>query len=228
MSRRVAPVVVGVVPAAGRAKRLQPLAGSKELIWIRGRPVIDHLLERLGRAEPDEIRVVTRPEKVDVVRHVEELGLRVVLGRPRTVAESLAHGLAGLGPDDIVLFGFPDTIWEPVDGFVSLRRAVEGGAEITLGVFAGCEPERSDVVVLDETGTRVKSVHVKDASPPTRLIWGCLAARVGALDGVADRAEPGHLLDGLARTGRVAAVDFGTEFVDVGTPEALAAAGGAR
>ena len=227
MPRGVAPVVVGVVPAAGRAERLQPLAGSKELIVIRGRPVIDHLLDRLRAAAPDEIRVVTSPEKDDVVRYAADLGLAVILARPATVAESLASGLSGLRADDVVLFGFPDTLWDPADGFVSLRRAVEDGAEIALGVFAGREPERSDVVALDDTRTRVESVHVKEASPPTRLVWGCLAARAGTLADVAEHAEPGHLLDRLARAGRVAAVDFGTELVDVGTPEALAAAGGA-
>src|ERR671923_175039 len=133
--------------------------------------------------------------------------------------------LAGLPKRAIVLFGFPDTLWEPQDGFVALRAVVEEGSEVALGVFNGREPERSDAVVLDEAGTRVASIHVKEPNPPGRLVWGCLAARAGALDGVAAFAEPGHFLDGLARAGRVAAVDFGAEFFDVGTPEALAAAG---
>jgi hypothetical protein len=44
---RPKPAIVGVVPAAGYATRLQPLAGSKELLQVRGRPVIDYLLTRL-------------------------------------------------------------------------------------------------------------------------------------------------------------------------------------
>lgn len=41
---------IGIVPAAGSATRLQPLEGSKELIRVHGRPVIDFLLDRLARA----------------------------------------------------------------------------------------------------------------------------------------------------------------------------------
>ena len=186
---------------------------------------MDYLLARLSMASPDAIRVVTRPEKVDVIDYARSRGLTVLLAEPHTVAESLATALAGLPPRAIVLFGFPDTLWEPPDGFVALRGVVEEGTEIALGVFNGREPERSDVVVLDEAGTRVASIHVKEPNPRGRLVWGCLAARGGALDGVAAFAEPGHFLDGLARAGRVAAVDFGAEFFDVGTPEALAAAG---
>jgi NDP-sugar pyrophosphorylase family protein len=220
-------VIAGVVPAAGRAVRLQPLQGSKELLRVRGRPVMDHLVERLRAARPDEVRVVTRADKQDVLDHARSLGLACVVGEPRTVAESLALGLEGLAPADIVLFGFPDTLWEPEDGFARLRAAVEAGADTALGVFQGREPERSDVVELDESRTLVAAIHVKPTRPPTRLVWGCLAARVGALAGVGSELEPGHLLDRHARAGRVAAVEFGTDFVDIGTPEALAAVEGA-
>ena len=51
------------------------------------------------------------------------------------------------------------------------------------------------------------------------------AASARAL-GVASAAELGQFLDRLAREGRVVGVDIGTPFVDVGTPEALAAVGG--
>jgi len=39
--------IVGVIPAAGHAIRLQPLSGSKELLEIGGRPVMDYLVERM-------------------------------------------------------------------------------------------------------------------------------------------------------------------------------------
>jgi glucose-1-phosphate thymidylyltransferase len=218
--------IVGVVPAAGRATRLQPIPGSKELLPVAARPVIEHLLERLERGGASEIRIVTRPEKSDLVEYAERRGLACVLGTPPTVAASLALGLEGLDAADIVLLGFPDTLWEPRDGFARLRETVEAGAEVALGIFSSEEPERSDVVVSAAVGPRVESIHVKEHDPPGRQIWGCFAARVGALVGVASAAELGQFLDRLAREGRVVGVDFGTPFVDVGTPEALAAVGG--
>ncbi len=38
-------MIVGVIPAAGRATRLQPLSSSKEVQPIGGRPVMDYLID---------------------------------------------------------------------------------------------------------------------------------------------------------------------------------------
>jgi NDP-sugar pyrophosphorylase family protein len=213
-------VVVGIVPAAGHARRLSGLAGSKEMISIGGRPVIEYLFDRMGRAA-DEIVVVTRPEKDDVVEHVRKRGFRVVEGHPASVSESLLLGLRELDAADVVLLGFPDTIWEPVDGFVPLVRALHGKG-VALGVFRSAEPERSDVVTLD--GFRVVSVEVKPAAPATNLVWGCGAARVSALEGLDRHEEPGYLFGELAGEGHVRAVRFPGAMIDIGTNEALARA----
>ncbi len=207
---------MGVVPAAGHATRLQPLSGSKEVLEIDGRPVMDFLVERMRAAPCDKLRVVTRPEKQDVVDRALELGAEVVEGHPPSVASSLLLGMDGLDPDDVVLFGFPDSMWGPPDGFAQLVASL---GEVSLGLFRCSEPARSDVVTVD--GERVTAVHVKPERPPSELIWGCLAARAHALEGLRGHVEPGHYLDGLARLGRVVGVDFGTEFVDIGTPESL-------
>jgi NDP-sugar pyrophosphorylase family protein len=208
-------MVVGVVPAAGTATRLRP-AGSKEVIAVGGRPVMDYLVERLRAARCDAIRVVTRPQKRDVVAHAQALGATVVAGTPANVCESLALAIGDLAEDDRVLFGFPDTIWEPFDAF---PRLLEVAADVVLGLFRCADLERSDVVVVDRDV--VREIHVKPTSPPSALIWGCAAARRSALDGLHRYAEAGQLFGELARDGRVRGVDFGTEFLDIGTPEAL-------
>jgi glucose-1-phosphate thymidylyltransferase len=210
---------VGLVPAAGRAERLQPLPCSKEVYPVGGRPVMDYVVERLRAAHCRELRVVTRPDKKDVIEHARELGAELVTGTPPTLAASLALGLHGLPASDVVLVGLPDTLWQPLDGFVHLLDQLEDGPDIVLGVFASDEPERSDVVVLDERGL-VQGVHVKAANPPGNLVWGCFAARVGALAGLERSPSPGHFFDGR----EVAAVVLPGRMLDIGTPEALAAA----
>jgi NDP-sugar pyrophosphorylase family protein len=212
--------IVGVIPAAGFARRLGRLPGSKEVLPVRGRPVLDYLVERIRAVAPVEVRVVTRPEKRDVVERARGLGAKVIEGRPSSVGESVRLGLAGLEPDDVVLLGFPDSVWEPLDGFAALVDALTDGVEVVLGCFLSVEPERSDVVVVDDEGV-VRAVQVKPARPASDLIWGCCAARVRALGGLAGHAEPGTLFAELARDGLVRGVRFGTEFVDIGTPEAL-------
>lgn len=212
--------IVGVVPAAGRAKRLQPLAGSKEMLGVGGRPVIDYVVERLRATSADEIRVVTRSEKRDVAEHAELLGLTVVRANPETLAQSVLAGIQGLAEDDAVLLGFPDSLWEPVDGFCRLLEGLDADTAVVLGLFRSGEPKRGDVVELGP-GRRVARVHVKPADPLSDLIWGMAAGRAGALTGLRDHDQPGNLFDEVARRGRARAVLFPGEFIDIGIKEAL-------
>jgi glucose-1-phosphate thymidylyltransferase len=214
----VAPV--GVIPAAGHAQRLQPLPCSKEVYPVGGRPVMDYVVERMRAAGCERLRVVTRAEKNDVVEHAAVLGAEIVIGEPPTMAESIALGLEGLEPHETVLVGLPDTIWEPIDGFVRLLEHLDGDAGIVLGLFESAEPERSDVVVLRDDGS-VESVHVKEIDPPGNLVWGCFAGRAGALAALAGYAEPGHF---FAEAQGVRAVRLESRMLDIGTHAALAAA----
>jgi glucose-1-phosphate thymidylyltransferase len=212
--------VIGVIPAAGRALRLQPLPLSKELLVVCGRPVIDVLLDRLVTAPCDEIRVVTRREKHDVAAHAGVRGAEVVYAQPESVADSLLAGLVRVRDEDVVLIGFPDTIWGPVDGFRQLLDArSEHPDDVALGLFAAEEPERSDVVEV--VGDRVTSIAVKPAFTRSTLLWGCAAVRAGVLRGVAGWREPGAYFDTLARAGRVLGVRLDDPFIDIGTPQAL-------
>jgi len=206
------------VPAAGLALRLQPLPCSKEVLPVRGRPVIDYLLERMEAVPCDEIRVVTRSEKRDVAEHARARGARVVEARPESVGESLRAGAAALDGERVVVFGFPDTLWEPVDGLARLVERLGEDVDAVLGIFRGAEPARSDVVRLE--GDRVVAIDVKPERPLSELVWGCAALRVRTLRELG--SEPGLELDRLARLGRVAGVRLEDPFLDIGTPEALA------
>jgi glucose-1-phosphate thymidylyltransferase len=215
-------VLAGLIPAAGRATRLGPQPSSKEVLEVGGRPVMDHLVERLRAAAPDEVRVITRPEKEDVVAHARALDLRVLLGHPGDVAASLLLGLDGLDDADEVLVGFPDCLWEPPDGFSRVLGALRAGADLALGLFRVAEElERMDVVVTGPGGA-VRGVAVKPAEPPGDAVWGIFAARARVLrEGLRPGTEPGVLFDALARRGAVAGVPLSDAFLDVGTPESL-------
>jgi glucose-1-phosphate thymidylyltransferase len=211
---------VGVVPAAGYARRLQPFSGSKEMIRVNGRPVVDFLLERLRLGGCAEIRVVTRPEKEDLVRHAAEQGATVVLARPASVSESLLAGIEGVADSDVVLFGFPDTIWEPSDGFARLLAQLAAPADLVLGLFRVDESADCDRVRLDETGM-IRSVRVKPAVPDTDLTWGCFAARASALRALQQEPEPGLYFHSLRGSDQLAGVYLSDRYFDIGTPEAL-------
>jgi dTDP-glucose pyrophosphorylase len=212
--------VVGVVPAAGWATRLNLTDGSKEMLTVMGKPVMDYLIDRMRVAAPDSIRVVTRPAKLDVIRHSRDLGLEVRLAETRSVNESIAVAIKGLEPDDIVLIGFPDSIWEPLAGYRLLLDRLSPERTVVLGLFTWREAERGDVVVLDPSG-RVRGIVAKPAAPSSNLIWACAVAAASALDGI-DKCEfPGEHFATLCPDGVVDALWLSDRYIDVGTPSSL-------
>jgi glucose-1-phosphate thymidylyltransferase len=212
--------VVGIIPAAGHATRLQPIFMSKEILPIGGRPVMDYLIERMRAAPCSELRVVTRPDKEDVTRHAEAQGAVIVHARPKSVSESLLAAMRDLAPTDIVLFGFPDTIWEPVDGYRRILEALDRGYDIALGLFRTDEPERADVVRFTDSWL-ITAVEVKSETPSSNWVWGCGAARVRALEGVGSQREPGVYFDSYCKTREVIGVWLSDSIVDIGTKESL-------
>lgn len=213
--------IVGVIPAAGYAERLQPIDCSKELLPIAGRPIMDYVVERMRVGGCSELRIVTRPEKQDVISYAERIGATLVLDHPNTINESLAAGLAGLAPDDIALLGFPDSLWEPIEGYGLLIEAVEQGQDAALGLFDVPEGvPGSDCVSLDDAGG-IAGFQIKPEHPPSTLTWGCAAARVRALAGLADVEWPSQHMDALRKRGQLIGVPLSSAYVDIGTPQAL-------
>jgi hypothetical protein len=184
---------------------------------------MDYLLERLQRAGCDRVRVVCRPEKEDVLRRARDLGAEVLVGHPPTLAASVLLGLKGLPDDEVVLAGFPDSVWEPVDGFIPLRRLVEDGHPLVLGLFETADPWRGEVVEVTDhpvVGTVVAGIESRPARPRGPWIWGCLAARAGALRGLRPDEEVAAFIRTAAMRAPVPAVRLG-RILDIGTPETL-------
>jgi glucose-1-phosphate thymidylyltransferase len=215
-------VIVGVVPAAGHATRLQPLRSSKEVQPIGGRPVMDYLVERLHRGGCSEVRVVTRPDKRDVIENARLHGAVVTEARPATLAASVLAGLDGLDDRDVAAFGFPDSIWEPADGFRGLVGLVEAGADVALGLFRTANVERPDVVeATDSEPTLVTRIDVGSDAPPPHLVWGCAVARVSVLRSLREWDDPGDLFSAICRDQPIAGAILSSSYVDVGTPRGM-------
>lgn len=217
--------IVGLVPAAGYATRLAgSIVGSKEVQLVRGQPVMRYLVGRMWAGGASAVRIATRPDKDDVIELGAALGAEIVTGRPATVSASILLAARDLLDDDVGLFGFPDTIWTPADGYVPLIRLVVEGEALALGIFDSPYPERSDVAVLGADG-RLLRVDVKPAEPPSALVWAAGAARIGTLRTILRDAEPGDAFSSLTRTAPIPTVRLG-RVIDVGTPPSLLGAAG--
>jgi NDP-sugar pyrophosphorylase family protein len=216
--------VVGVIPAAGYGTRLQPRDCSKEVYPIGGRPVMDYEIERMREAPCDELRVVTRPEKRDVIEHARRHGAVVVEGYPRSLGQSFYTGLKELPDEDIVLMGFPDSVWEPVDGYRQVLEFMRaGGFDVALGLLPAPDMRREEPVLYDRSSGRVSRLEFKPEHPSADRTWACAVAPVQILRGLEHEDEPGQFFNRICGERRVGALPLQGDgmFLDMGTPKGL-------
>lgn len=223
----------GVVPAAGRGSRIQPLAFSKELLPVGSRgddgtsrpcAVSEYLLERLILGGADKICFVISPGKSDILEYFgdrygsAELAY-VVQPEPLGLCDAVFRASTVIGRDEDVIVGLPDTVWFPAAALRALP-----GADLSFLLFPVEHPEFFDAVVLD--GDRVTEIQVKQSNASSKWIWGAfrMSARgfreLQALWNERDRCDEyfGTLVNAyLAAGGRGTGVKAGESYVDVGT-----------
>lgn len=224
----------GIIPAAGRGTRIQPLAFSKELLPVgtrfdgtveRPRAVSEHLLDRMLIAGVDRICFVISPAKTDIVNY---FGARigdvpicyVVQQNPHGLCDSLFTALPFISPDDEVFVGLPDTIWFPENGFAELHTG-----DFTFLLFPVERPELFDCVITDAKGF-VTHIQVKDPDAESKWIWGAFRlmgqhfAELHQLWLAREREDEylGTLVNAYIDAGaRVHTAKCGEIYVDVGT-----------
>ena len=188
-SSSAAQEVVGLVPAAGLAKRLQPFPCSKEVYPVgfvsdrqtgRPRPKVaaHYLLEKFRAAGITKAYLVIRDGKWDIPNYFREGGV---------VGLSLAYiVIAGsLGPPDTidraypfleqkrVAFGFPDILFGPDDAYRQLIAAQERtGADVVLGLHRVYDHRVWDMVDCDADGL-VRNIVMKPVTTTLTYGWCC-------------------------------------------------------
>jgi N-acetyl-alpha-D-muramate 1-phosphate uridylyltransferase len=223
-----------MVLAAGMGVRMRPLTDKipKPLVAVAGRPLIDHVLDRLGEAGVDRAVVNVHHRADQIERHLAGRQTpRIVISDERSELLDTGGGVVKALP---VLGAAPffhlnaDTIW--IDG-------VRPNLLLLAGMF---EPNRMDaLLLLAATST---SVGYAGRGDFTMAADGRLARR-SELDvapfvyaGVAilapalfSTAPPGAfslnlLFDRAIQAGRLYGLRLEGVWMHVGTPEAIAAA----
>lgn len=172
--------LVGLVPAAGRARRLadapEAAGSSKEVLPVgpAGRPAAAFLLDRIARAGIERAYVVVRTGKWDIPERL--IGDREVGGPhlPRlaflvktessSVAETLDYAYPFVRGRRVAL-GFPDVLFRPADAIARVRAHQERtGADAVLGLVPTDRPEKADLVETTPGGEVVRLRIKPDAS----------------------------------------------------------------
>lgn len=239
--------MVGVIPAGGLGTRLAPLEYPKELLPIMyagdddraiPRPVVLSSLDQMHAANVEQCAVVIADWKLELVRVLGEKQAEISLAYivravPRGLADAIDATYTWLADRDVCL-ALPDTLIEPADALARVGDVLASTtADLVLGVFPTDRPDQLGPVRVDGEG-RVCDVQDKPASVAAdmRNTWGIAAwtPRFGALLHAMVTEHPGVILGAAYRRAvtdglDVRAVVFaGGSFVDVGTPEGLAAA----
>lgn len=224
----------GIIPAAGRGSRIQPLAFSKELLPVGGRTldgaerpkaVSEYLIDRMVQGGAKNICFVISAGKSDIMEYyggaLSETQLcYVVQPKPEGLCDAIFRALPVIAPDEQVLVGLPDTVWFPESGFAALPN---GGLSFLL--FPVDRPEYFDAVVTDDQD-RVIEIQVKSKQATSPWIWGAFKLTGGILRTLhglwleRDRRDEylGTLVNAyLAGGGSAVGVRAGTHYVDVGT-----------
>ncbi|HLH12457.1 MAG TPA: sugar phosphate nucleotidyltransferase [Methylovirgula sp.] len=224
----------GIVPAAGRGSRIQPLAFSKELLPVgscieagveRPRAVSEYLIERMITGGARKIAFVISPGKSDILEYYgagQRGAATVFVVQPSAagLCDAIFRAAPLIGPDEDVLVGLPDTVWFPKEGFKTLPAR-----QLSFLLFPVEHPEFFDSVVLDAEN-RVKEIEVKQKDAASNWIWGAFKLSgvifhdLHALWQRRNRSDEfiGSLVNAyIASGGRAFGVKAGQSYVDVGT-----------
>jgi glucose-1-phosphate thymidylyltransferase len=236
----------GIIPAAGKGTRIQPLAFSKELLpvgartaesGLRPRAVSDYLVERLVIGGATRICFVISPSKSDILEYYGGSAYSrpicyCVQPQPLGLCDAIFRALPVIGPHEPVIVGLPDTVWFPED---ALRALPDDRFSFLL--FPVERPQLFDAVVSGEEGF-VREIQVKHPAPRSNWIWGAFkmpGATFQELHGLwQQRGDEyiGTLVNAwLAGGGEAQAVRAGSSYIDVGAAdgyfEAVRVLGGA-
>jgi glucose-1-phosphate thymidylyltransferase len=224
----------GIVPAAGRGSRLQPLAFSKELLPVgsslsdgreQPRAVSEYLVERMILGGADKICFVIAPGKSDILQYYggayrDAAVVYAVQPEPAGLCDAIFRAAPFIGSDETVIVGLPDTIWFPENALCLLPDD-----RLAFLLFPVENPQFFDAVLLDPEG-RVREIQVKHPNAGSNWIWGAFKMPACVLQDLVllwrEREKQdeyfGTLVNAwLSRGGEAVAVKAGHSYVDVGT-----------
>lgn len=181
------PELIGLLPAGGKATRVAPLPCSKEIYpvgfrqldqgrGLRPKAACHYLLEKMRLAGVSKAYIILRKGKWDIPAYLGDGAMLdmqlayLILNLPFGVPYTLDQAYAFV-QNAMVIFGFPDIIFQPDDAFSQLlKKQAESNADIVLGLFPAHQSHKMDMVDLGTDG-RVRKVDIKPVQTRLRYTW---------------------------------------------------------
>ncbi|HEY9206975.1 MAG TPA: sugar phosphate nucleotidyltransferase [Candidatus Methanoperedens sp.] len=163
-----------VIPAAGAGKRLFPhtYTKPKPMVYIAGKPIIGHILDRMRDLEPEEIIMVVGYRKEQIMSYVDKNYSSVFKIRYVDQEEQLGLGHSiyaakdAIGDSDMMI-ALGDMIFKA--GYLEFYRhqLTNGECSGSIGVRRVDDPRKYGIV--EREGKYIKRLEEKPAKPKSNL-----------------------------------------------------------
>lgn len=165
-----------IIPAAGTGTRLFPHTHTKPkpMVYIAGKPIIGHILDRMIDLEPEEIILVVGYHKEQLISYVNEhyrdiFNIRYVeqvnrlgLGHSVYITREYTRG-------SDVMIALGDMIFK--SGYMDFYKmhTINDMCAGSIGVREVEEPRKYGIVELEENSPCIKKLEEKPESPASNL-----------------------------------------------------------
>lgn len=165
-----------IIPAAGTGTRLFPQTHTKPkpMVYIAGKPIIGHILDRMIDLEPEEIILVVGYRKEQVISYVDEhygdvFNIQYV---DQTERLGLGHSIyltRDLIGDSEIMIALGDMIFKSgYRDFYELHSS-NGHCAGSIGVREVDEPQKYGIVELEPDSPCIKNLEEKPEHPASNL-----------------------------------------------------------
>ncbi len=163
-----------IIPAAGAGKRLFPhtFTKPKPMVYIAGKPIIGHILDRMRNVEPEEIILIVGYKKEQIISYVDKNYSSIFNIRYVDQKEQLGLGHSiYVARDEIgdsnIMIALGDMIFKA--GYLEFYKhhLDNGDCSGSIGVREVDDPKKYGIVELN--GKYIKKLEEKPSHPKSNL-----------------------------------------------------------
>ncbi len=163
-----------IIPAAGAGKRLFPhtFTKPKPMVYIAGKPIIGHILDRMIDVEPEEIIMVVGYKKEQIISYVDKnySGIFNIRYVDQDEQLGLGHSIY-VARDEIgesnIMIALGDMIFKAGYSEFYKHYLTNGECAASIGVREVDDPRKYGIVELE--GKYIKRLEEKPAHPKSNL-----------------------------------------------------------
>lgn len=163
-----------VIPAAGAGKRLFPhtFTKPKPMVYIAGKPIIGHILDRMRDVKPEQIIIIVGYKKEQIISYVDtnysnEFNILYIdQDEQLGLGHSIYMARDAIGDSDIMI-ALGDMIFKA--GYIEFynRHLKNGNISCSIGVRKVKDPEKYGIVEIEDN--YIKSLEEKPSAPKSNL-----------------------------------------------------------